>query len=247
VVAEVDREGAVTFGVGATSACRTRVVRTINPIRPMKVQTRVLAMAFALLTTAVIGACGRSAPPPATPPEPAVDTAALRRAREDSLRIATEARMAAEAARLRRLAQDSIDRARAAEEAARRDSDMLRSVVTTTINFDYDKSDLRDDAKASLDAKIPILLTNSNVTIRIAGHADNRGSSEYNLALGQRRAAAAKRYLVERGVAEGRIETTSFGEERPACTEDNDGCWGQNRRDEFEITAGGPMLTRPRS
>jgi peptidoglycan-associated lipoprotein len=213
----------------------------------MKVQTRVLPMALALIIVAAAGACGRSAPPPATPPEPAVDTAALRRAREDSIRLANEARNAADAARRARLAQDSIDRARAAEEAARRDSEMLRSTVTATINFDYDKSDLRDDAKANLDAKIPILLANSNVTIRIGGHADNRGSSEYNLALGQRRAAAAKRYLVERGVAEGRIETTSFGEERPACSEDNDGCWAQNRRDEFEITAGGPMLTRPRS
>ena len=161
--------------------------------------------------------------------------------------MANEARATAEAARLRRLAQDSIDRARAAEEAMRRDSEMLRSTVTATINFDYDKSDLRDDAKASLDAKIPILIANGNVTIRIAGHADDRGSGEYNLALGQRRAAAAKRYLVERGVAEGRIETTSFGEERPMCTDQNEACWAQNRRDEFEITAGGPMLTRPRS
>jgi peptidoglycan-associated lipoprotein len=113
------------------------------------------------------------------------------------------------------------------------------------ITFDFNKADLRPDARAALDAKIPILLANSNVTIRIAGHADERGSSEYNLALGQRRAAMAKRYLVERGVAEGRIETTSFGEERPICTESNETCWSQNRRDEFEITAGGPMLRRP--
>jgi len=83
------------------------------------------------------------------------------------------------------------------------------------------------------------------VAIRISGHADERGSSEYNLALGQRRAAAAKRYLVERGVAESRVETTSFGEERPACTSADESCYAQNRRDEFEITAGGPNLVRP--
>jgi peptidoglycan-associated lipoprotein len=153
---------------------------------------------------------------------------------------------AAAAEARRRAVQDSIDRARAAEEAMRRDSEMLRSVVAMAINFDLDKSDLRDDARANLDSKIPILLANANVTIRVAGHADERGSSEYNLALGQRRAAAAKRYLVERGVAESRIETTSFGEERPLCTESNESCWSQNRRDEFEITAGGPMLVRPR-
>lgn len=175
-----------------------------------------------------------------------MDTAALRRAREDSIAQEEARRRAAAEEARRRAVQDSIDRANAAAEAARRESEMLRTTLTTAINFDFDKSDLRDDARAALDAKIPILLANSGVSIRIGGHADERGSSEYNLALGQRRAAAAKRYLVERGVAEGRIETTSFGEERPMCTASDEGCWAQNRRDEFEITAGGPMLSSPR-
>ena len=166
--------------------------------------------------------------------------------RRDSIAQAEQSAANAAAEARRRAAQDSIDRVRASEEAARRESEMLRGTVMAGINFDFDKSDLRDDAKATLDSKIPVLMANANVTIRVAGHADERGSSEYNLALGQRRAAAAKRYLVERGVAEGRIETTSFGEERPVCTESSENCWAQNRRDEFEITAGGPMLTRPR-
>jgi len=182
---------------------------------------------------------------PEVPAVPAEDTAAMRRAREDSIAREEQARAAAaEAARLR-ARQDSIDRANAAAEAARRDAEALRAAVTATINFDFDRSELRPDARTNLDAKIPILLANSNVTIRIAGHADERGSSEYNLALGQRRAAAAKRYLVERGVAESRIETTSFGEERPVCTTADEACYAQNRRDEFEITAGGPNLMRP--
>jgi peptidoglycan-associated lipoprotein len=210
----------------------------------MTVTTRALPLVLALLSVAVIDAC-KKAPPP--PPAPMEDTAAARRAREDSIRTERQRADAAAAEARRRAAQDSIDRVRAAEEAARRDAEMLRSAVTAVINFDFDKSDLRDDAKANLDAKVPILLANSNVTIRISGHADERGSSEYNLALGQRRAAAAKRYLVERGVAESRVETTSFGEERPVCTESNEACWAQNRRDEFEMTAGGPTLTRPRS
>ena len=210
----------------------------------MTVTTRALPLVLALLSVAVIDAC-KKAPPP--PPAPMEDTAAARRAREDSIRMERQRADAAAAEARRRAAQDSIDRVRAAEEAARRDAEMLRSAVTAVINFDFDKSDLRDDAKANLDAKVPILLANSNVTIRISGHADERGSSEYNLALGQRRAAAAKRYLVERGVAESRVETTSFGEERPVCTESNEACWAQNRRDEFEMTAGGPTLTRPRS
>lgn len=200
-------------------------------------------MVLVLFSMAAMEAC-KKAPPP--PPAPTVDTAAERRAREDSIRMENQRREAAAAEARRRAAQDSIDRARAAEEATRRESEMLRSTVTTVINFDFDKSELRPDAQSALDAKIPILMANSGVTIRVSGHADERGSSEYNLALGQRRAAAAKRYLVQRGVAEGRIETTSFGEERPVCTTSDEACWSQNRRDEFEITAGGPALTRPR-
>lgn len=200
--------------------------------------TRIAAVVLALSSVAVLDACRRAAPPP----EPAIDTAAIRIAREDSIRRENERRAAEEAARRARAVQDSINAARAAEEAARRASEALRGALVQGINFDFDRSDLRDDARAALDAKVPILLANSDVTIRISGHADERGSSEYNLALGQRRAATAKRYLVERGVAEGRIETTSFGEERPACMDSNESCWAQNRRDEFEITAGGNML-----
>jgi peptidoglycan-associated lipoprotein len=190
---------------------------------------------LAVLSLGALEACRRAAPPP---PEPAIDTAAIRQAQEDSIRRENERRAAEEAERLRRARQDSIDRANAAAEAARRDAEAATAILRQAIGFDFDRSDLRDDARAALDAKVPILLANMSVTIRIAGNADERGSSEYNLALGQRRAAAAKRYLVERGVAEGRIETTSFGEERPVCTDSNEGCWSQNRRDEFDMTSG---------
>lgn len=207
----------------------------------MTVKTRVVPVVLALFSVVVLDACRRR-----TEPVPVVDTAAERMAREDSIRQEEERRRReAEEARAR-ARQDSIDRARAAEDAMRRDSESMRATIAAPINFDFDRSDLRDDARAALDAKIPILLANSNVTIRVGGHADERGSSEYNLALGQRRAATAKRYLVERGVAEGRVETTSFGEERPVCTDSNEMCWSQNRRDEFEITGGGPTLVRPR-
>jgi len=201
-------------------------------------------MVFALVSLVAVEAC-RSAPPP--PAQPAVDTAAERRAREDAMERERQAAEAAAAAARQRAVDDSIARVRAAEEAARRESEMLRGTLTTVISFDFDRSALRDDARAALDAKLPILMANPGVMVRISGHADERGSSEYNLALGQRRAATAKRYLVERGIAESRIETTSFGEERPVCTDSMEGCWSQNRRDEFEITAGGPMLMRPQS
>jgi peptidoglycan-associated lipoprotein len=112
------------------------------------------------------------------------------------------------------------------------------AALTATIYFDYDRSDITDDARAKLDAKVPVLTQNTGVRIRIAGHTDSRGSDEYNLALGQRRAAAAKRYLTDRGIDGSRIEIVSFGEERPTCTDESEGCWSRNRRDEFEITGG---------
>jgi len=127
---------------------------------------------------------------------------------------------------------------------ARNDAAMAEAVknataaLTATVLFDYDRSDITDDARAKLDAKVPVLTQNTGVRIRISGHTDSRGSDEYNLALGQRRAAAAKRYLTDRGIDGSRIEIVSFGEERPKCTDESEGCWSQNRRDEFEITGG---------
>ncbi|HKW48821.1 MAG TPA: peptidoglycan-associated lipoprotein Pal, partial [Gemmatimonadaceae bacterium] len=113
--------------------------------------------------------------------------------------------------------------------------------------FDFDKSDLRDDAKATLDAKVPVLTANPEVMIRVSGNTDERGSVEYNIALGQRRAAAAKRYLTERGIAATRIETISYGEGRPVSDGHDENAWAQNRRDEFEMTAGGSHLNKPGS
>lgn len=111
-----------------------------------------------------------------------------------------------------------------------------------TIYFEYDADELRDEARASLDAKIAILNANPSLRIRVAGHCDERGSDEYNIALGRRRAEAAKRYLTDRGIDAARIETSSFGRERPAVQGSTEEAWSKNRRDEFEITAGGENL-----
>ena len=83
------------------------------------------------------------------------------------------------------------------------------------------------------------------MNVLIAGNCDERGTEEFNLALGQRRAAAVKDYLVQRGVAATRVETVSFGEERPVAQGSDEGAWSQNRRAEFEITAGGQTLKAP--
>ncbi len=120
-----------------------------------------------------------------------------------------------------------------------------RARLLETIFFEYDMDELRDDARASLDAKLVVLNANPQLRIRIAGHCDERGSDEYNIALGRRRAEAAKRYLLDRGVDAARIETASFGRERPAVTGASEEAYSQNRRDEFEIIAGGDQLRAP--
>jgi len=120
------------------------------------------------------------------------------------------------------------------------------TAITAPIYFDFDKSDIRPDAATTLDRKIPWLQSNPGMRIRIEGNADERGSDEYNLALGQRRAAAAKRYLVERGIDASRFDLVSYGEERPVCTDHNEDCWQRNRRDDFVIvTIGADNIVVP--
>lgn len=129
--------------------------------------------------------------------------------------------------------------------AAARITAALLSEVAAMIHFDFDMSDIRPDDRALLDRKAAILGANNGLRVRISGHADERGSDEYNLALGSRRAAAAKTYLVNKGIDAGRIETVSFGEERPLEPGHDETAWAANRRDEFEVTAGGQNLRNP--
>ena len=198
----------------------------------------------ALLSAGMLSACRRRpepAPAPApAPATPTVDSTAIRDSLE-RLRQQREAELARQ-----RAYDDSVRRANEAASSSAEQT-AIRNTITAVIHFDFDRSELRDDARATLDAKVPLLLANPDVNLRVAGHTDERGSSEYNIALGQRRAASAKRYLTERGVPEGRIETVSFGEERPVANGSDESAWAQNRRDEFEISSGGARLTRPRS
>jgi peptidoglycan-associated lipoprotein len=128
--------------------------------------------------------------------------------------------------------------------AARNTSTALEQLAAV-IHFDFDKSDIRPDDQPNLARKVVILRANASVRLRISGHADERGSDEYNLALGNRRALAAKQQLVNQGVEADRIETVSFGEERPVDPGHNEAAWFQNRRDEFEVTARPPTLNLP--
>ena len=203
---------------------------------------RLSLLALAIVAGAVTAAaCGGPKPPPAAPtPQANPDSAAqAERARQDSIDAANRAAADAEAERVRRQREaDSLAAARGA-------TDEVRSMLAAMIHFDYDKAVLTGEDVGTLDQKVAILQANPDLRIRISGHCDERGSDEYNLALGNRRATAAKQYLTSHGIDGGRIETISYGEERPLAQGHDESAWSQNRRDEFEIIGGGDVLRKP--
>ena len=196
---------------------------------------RPAVLALTLLSVVGLDACRRrvvQAPAPAATSNDAqrqADSLAALRAQQRADSIA-----AAEAA------------ARAAAAANQRSTGELANVLTQKVYFDYDQDVLRDDARAVLDAKVPILLANPAVTVEITGHTDERGTAEYNLALGQRRAAQVKRYLTSKGVPDSRLTAQSLGDSQPAVDGSDESAYEQNRRAEFQPSGGG-ALVRPRS
>lgn len=110
------------------------------------------------------------------------------------------------------------------------------------IYFDFDRYDLRPDARETLKVNGDWLKANPSVVVEIEGHCDERGTNEYNMALGAKRAQAAMEYLTTLGIAANRLSTISYGEEVPACEEHTEECWQRNRRDRFII-----QPTRPAS
>ncbi|MFZ0136171.1 MAG: peptidoglycan-associated lipoprotein Pal [Candidatus Sulfotelmatobacter sp.] len=101
------------------------------------------------------------------------------------------------------------------------------------IYFDYDKSNIRADQESSMQGDAQFLNQHPNISFTIEGHCDDRGSTEYNLALGDQRASSVKNALTAAGVSASRIKTISYGKEKPFCLEDNEACWQQNRRGHF--------------
>jgi peptidoglycan-associated lipoprotein len=98
------------------------------------------------------------------------------------------------------------------------------------VYFDYDKADIRGDQQASVQADAQFFNQHTEMNFTVEGHCDERGSTEYNLALGDQRASAVKSALTSAGVSANRIKTISYGKEKPFCTESNEACWQQNRR-----------------
>jgi peptidoglycan-associated lipoprotein len=176
----------------------------------------------------LIGACSKDPPPPPGPTGPTAEE--LERMRQDSIRAA----QAAEEARLR-----AEDEARRREEEGRlRAIEDARTTLAMRVHFDYDMSEIRSDAERILRQKAAILRASPGVQLRIEGHADERGSNEYNLALGNRRAQAVADFFTNFGLDGSRFSIVSYGEERALVREANESGWAQNRRAEFIITAG---------
>jgi peptidoglycan-associated lipoprotein len=195
-----------------------------------RISLRTTALVVATLSIAACHKAPAPAPAPAAAPAPD-NSAADARARAAAARADSIARTDA----ARRDAATREEAARRAREAA---AASTRAALAAAIYFDLDKDALRNDAEATLDAKATVLKSQPALHIRIDGNADDRGSDEYNLALSQRRAATAKRYLEARGIDGGRLEVVSFGKERPVCKDEVETCWEQNRHDGFTITSG---------
>ena len=163
----------------------------------------------------------------------AADKAAADRAATE--KAAADAKAAAEA-------KIAADRA-AAEEAARKASEAEKAAAfkraadaaLMTIHFDYDKSEIKEADRALLQGIADFMKAFPAAKVEIEGHCDERGTNEYNLALGNKRAAAALAYLKTLGVDEARFSTISYGKEKPLCTEAKEACWTQNRRGEFKL------------
>lgn len=129
--------------------------------------------------------------------------------------------------------RSSLDALRGGGAAATPSDSSMKEVY-----FDFDQYNLDNDDRATLRASADWLKKNPSARAQIEGHCDERGTNEYNLALGAKRAQAAKDYLVSLGIAENRLSTISYGEEIPVCREATESCWQKNRRDRFVRTAG---------
>ncbi|MEO8909233.1 MAG: OmpA family protein [Gemmatimonadaceae bacterium] len=188
-------------------------------------QYRIFASVSLLAVSAFASACSRNKPV-ASAPTPSAASVAADAADRESARLREEGVRAAAAAQ--------ADAERAAKSRAE-----VQATITTPVRFEFDRAVLNDEGLQLLDAKVAALQANPAIRVRIEGNADDSGSDEYNMALSQRRAAIAHRYLTDRGIDGSRLQIVSNGEEHPSCTASHDEpCRAQNRRDEFVILSG---------
>jgi peptidoglycan-associated lipoprotein len=182
--------------------------------------------AFALMLVVMMAACGRSRPPieRPTPPPPAPSAGAATRTPAPPEPVAEPVVVPPEPLADERITSASLD-------------DLNRNSPLAPVFFDYDSSELNATAQAALDANAAVLKRNTSWSITIEGHCDERGPAEYNLALGERRAVAARTYLVALGIAADRLRTVSYGKEFPFDPGHDESAYAKNRRAHFVITA----------
>lgn len=193
---------------------------------------------------ALAAACSSGPKPEQPAPQPTEAEIALQRHVQDSLDAVSRATAdSLERARVAERARaDSVERVRLAAETAAREaaakSAELRTELGVMVHFDVGQSRIQPDGHAALDRKVAILNANPTVRLRITGACDERGSDQYNLALGDRRAAAVKRYLIEKGIDVARLDVVSSGEQSPINAASDEAAWAQNRRAEFTVVGG---------
>ena len=176
------------------------------------------AIILALVAAVSFAACGKKTPPPAPPPPPPVAPEPPPPAPpppKPEVKPQVD-----EYARLKAMASDEIDRLGLLQE----------------VYFDYDKSDVREADRAALSKNADTLKKFDFLKVTIEGHCDERGTVDYNLALGERRARAAYDYLVSLGVPADRLRTVSYGKEIPVCSESSEDCWQRNRRAKLTVS-----------
>ncbi len=176
-------------------------------------------IAVALVGATIVAGCrrGPSAPPPLPPSPPPVAPATPPPAPPP---VADVEPQLDEYARLKEMASDEID----------------RMGLLKDIRFDYDSAEIREADRQALNENADVLKRFDFIRVTIEGHCDERGTVEYNLALGERRARAAHDYLVALGVDAARLKTVSYGKEVPVCQQSSEDCWARNRRDHFAVT-----------
>lgn len=214
---------------------------------------RTTTLLMTVAGVALASACQRS-PAPSTPaPQPNEAEVARQRQVQDSL--AAVARVAADSAERARQAElasraraDSIERVRLAAEASVRDAAAEKGAELTKelgvmVHFDVAQARLQPDGRTALDRKVEILNANPSVRLLITGACDERGSDAYNVALGERRAAAVQRYLIEKGIDVARLDQASSGESAPVDSGTGEAAWARNRRAEFVVVSGATPLT----
>jgi peptidoglycan-associated lipoprotein len=189
-------------------------------------------LVLAAFATVVLAAACRPEPPPPVTPEPTGPTA--EEIEQQRIADSIAAAQAAEAARLRAERQAQLEMEQRAREA--------RETLADMVFFDYDESVLTAETTGRLRAKLAILRSCSGVHLRMEGHADERGTSEYNITLGSERALSVSEFFTGFGLDDTRFTTLSYGEESPIAQGSNEAAWARNRRVEFVITAGGNDL-----